>query len=174
MWLLFIKDCSNALHKYLGTDDSDNYKPLVNIYFVELSILRYVVIVKQFLRYQQYQYLRYQQYQYVILTVKSYMVPCRYTSAIHTAKKSTLCYFQLIVLFWWYSSKKEHLVKCMAAAWYTRGTNRNVAFFAKTVTLSGDTSDWMWINRASYKGVPQCVVFIQDEGDSVVGFCGVW
>lgn len=38
-WYVIFKDCPNGLHKYLGTDDSDNYKPLVNIYFVEISIL---------------------------------------------------------------------------------------------------------------------------------------
>lgn len=90
-----------------------------------------------------------------------------------TAKSPLFIFFQLIVLFWWYSSKREYLVICMASAWYALWTYRNVAFFAETVTLSVDTFDWMWINRTPYKGVPQGVVFEGDEGDSVVGFPGV-
>lgn len=165
MWLLFIKDGPNGLHIYLGTDDNDSHKRLENILCRDFNFES--------------------RGNSKIVPEISTIPICNFTSKIiydpiailllyKYSKKSPLYYFQLIVLFWWYSSKKEHLVKCMAAAWYTRGTNRNVAFFAKTVTLSGDTSDWMWIIRAPYKGIPRCVVFVPDEGDSVVGFCGVW
>lgn len=60
----------------------------------------------------------------------------------------------------------------MNASRCTFRTNRNVAFLAETFALvvakSGENT-----TRASYKSVPHFVVFVQDDRDSVVGFCGV-
>lgn len=60
----------------------------------------------------------------------------------------------------------------MYASRCTFRTNRNVAFLAETFALvvakSGENT-----TRASYESVPQFVVFVQVDRDSVMGFCGV-
>lgn len=59
----------------------------------------------------------------------------------------------------------------MDASRCTFRANRNVAFLAETFALVAKSEENM--TRASYKSVIQFVVFVQDEGDSVVGFCGI-